>query len=128
MNAVERDEFLLSDDFKSFISKTKRVMGDASMMKQDFARTNTKFHSLLKPNKWLPVGKVKRAFAKIGSIMTNTYALNFVLSAIEKKTGNERAVCRDVAYTDLVEALETAIYDCKNTEIAYVIKVMTSAE
>ena len=41
MNAVERDEFLLTDDFKSFISKTKRVMGDASKMEQDFARTNT---------------------------------------------------------------------------------------
>ena len=128
MNAVERDEFLLTDDFKSFILKTKRVMGDASKMEQVFARTNTKFQNLLKRNKWLPVCKVKRAFAKIGSIMKNTDALKFVLSEIENKTGHERAVCRDVAYIEMVEALETAIYDYKNTEIADVIKVMTSAE
>ena len=128
MNAVERDEFLLTDDFKSFISKTKRVMGDASKMEQDFARTNTKFQNLLKRNKWLLVCKVKRAFAKICSIMKITNALKFVLSEIENKTGHERAVCRDVAYIEMVEALETAIYDYKNIEIADVIKVMTSAE
>ena len=60
--------------------------------------------------------------------MKHTDALNSVLSEIENKTGNERALCRDVAYTEIVEALETAIYDCKNTDIADVIKVMTSAE
>ena len=109
MNAVERDEFLLTDDFKSFISKTKRVMGNASMMEQVFARTNTKFQNLLKRNKWLLVCKVKRAFAKIGSIMKNTDALNSVLSEIENKTRNDRSVCRDAAYIEMVEALGTAI-------------------
>ena len=46
MNAVERDEFLLTDDFQSIISNTKRVMVDANKMEQDFGRTNTKLQNL----------------------------------------------------------------------------------
>ena len=128
LSAHERIEFDMSEEYTSFITRTKKAIADTSKLELSSGRTKIRWATLSKKNKWLFERRLTAAQSCVSKLCKQADDLNCLLTEIEGLEGADRRSVRKPRYQAATKVLQEKIESFKSQEFADVNKAMGTVD